>query len=221
MGKIYKLILDWIRSVNIITEIIWKIKIKKKLFSITYDLTTLALKKCLDKYKKKNIFFENYLDMGCGQIAILGQYQKKISQNSNVTSVDIYQDFIKNSKKNASANNLKIKFIEKRMFNNVKKKYDLITYNPPYVPIRFKKEYDKYEKCSFAGEKGDEEINNFLKKAKKYLSNNGTIFIGVNLFYISFKDLKKIVKSYEYKIIERVNLKPFQNIVLILKKIKS
>ena len=60
IGRFYKIILDIIRSIDLLTEIIWKIKIKKKLLPITYDLTSLVIKKALKEYnnrKIKNVLF--------------------------------------------------------------------------------------------------------------------------------------------------------------------
>ena len=98
IGRIYKYILDYIRSKDFLTQKIWKLKIEKKVLPITYDLTSLVLKKSLDLYKKKQKkVFNNYLDMRCGQLAILGQYKKKIDPKTNVTSADIYHDFLENA----------------------------------------------------------------------------------------------------------------------------
>ncbi len=45
IGRIYKYILDYIRSKDFLTQKIWKLKIEKKVLPITYDLTSLVLKK--------------------------------------------------------------------------------------------------------------------------------------------------------------------------------
>ena len=51
-----------------------------------WDLTTLTLRKEILTIKNKI----KYLDMGCGQFAILGQFFKMNNLNSEVTSVHIY-----------------------------------------------------------------------------------------------------------------------------------
>ena len=218
IGKFYKLILDLIRSIDFLTEIIWKIKIKKKILPITYDLTSIVIKKALKEFNKKGIKFNSYLDMGCGQIAILGLFQKKICPTTETTSVDIYENFILNAKENALANKVKINFITSDLFSNINNKYDLISFNPPYVPISFKKKNSNYEKISYAGKDGTDAINNFLKSAKNHLTNKGLIFLGVNLFYIPLNSLMSIVKNLDYKVIETVKRKPHDCIVLVLKK---
>ncbi len=217
IGRIYKYILDYIRSKDFLTQKIWKLKIEKKVLPITYDLTSLVLKKSLDLYKKKQKkVFNNYLDMGCGQLAILGQYKKKIDPKTNVTSADIYHDFLENAQLNAEANNLKIEFIQTDMFKNIKDKYDLITFNPPYVPLSYKKKDIEYDKISFAGSEGTDAISFFLKSAKNYLNKDGLIFLGVNLFYIPKKVLFEIIDLYGFKKNEIIKKFPNKSIVVVI-----
>ena len=218
VGKIYKFILDIVRSSDFLTQIIWKIKIKKKLLAKTYDMTSLVLKKSLYIYcKLKKKHFAHYLDMGCGQIAILGQYQKIINPKTTVTSVDIYKDFLINAEENAKNNNLEIKFINSNMFENVTEQYDLITFNPPYVPLSFKESELEYNKISFCGEKGTNAINQFLQKASEHLKKEGLIFLGINLFYIPINSLNNIVDQYNYEKVEIIKRFPDDCVVLILK----
>ena len=76
----------------------------------------------------------------------------------------------------------------------------------------------EYEKISYAGEDGTDTISEFLKNAKNHMSNDGLIFLGVNLFYVSLKNLNNIVNNFDYKIVETIKKKPHKCIVLVLKK---
>tara|TARA_B100001057_G_scaffold500933_1_gene618959 strand:+ start:3343 stop:4011 length:669 start_codon:yes stop_codon:yes gene_type:complete len=217
IGKIYKYLLDYFRSKDFLTQKIWKLKIEKKVLPIAYDLTSLVLKKSLDIYKKKQKkIFDNYLDMGCGQLAILGQYKKKIDPKTNVASADIYHDFLENAQLNARANNLKIEFIQTNMFENIKDKYDLITFNPPYIPLDYKKKDIEYDKISFAGTEGTDAISFFLKNARNYLKKDGLIFLGVNLFYVPKKVLFEIIDLYGFKRNEVIKKFPNKSIVVVI-----
>ena len=184
---------------------------------ITYDLTSLVLKKAIKIYLKK-YNFSNHLDMGCGQIAILGQFHKKINSQAEILSADIYGDFLLNAKINSSFNNLEIKFIETNMFSNINQKFDLITFNPPYVPVRYKSKESKYEKISYSGEEGTIAIEDFLKEAHRFLKMNGIIFLGVNQFYVPFKNLENIIKFYGYNTVDVIKRWPHKCIVFVLKK---
>ena len=75
-----------------------------------------------------------------------------IDPKINVTSADIYHDFLENAQLNAEANNLKIEFIQTDMFKNIKDKYDLITFNPPLRSSELQEKDIEYDKISFATE---------------------------------------------------------------------
>ena len=55
MGRIYFIILSFIRSSKFFTQFIWGIKIDTKLHNTFWDLTTLVLKKELGQIKFKEI----------------------------------------------------------------------------------------------------------------------------------------------------------------------
>lgn len=71
-------------------------------------------------------------------------------------------------------------------------KYDLIIFNPPYLPLDSKEPKDS-QIITTGGEKGSETINKFLKQAKKYLNKNGEIFLVISSLTkdTNFKDYKK------------------------------
>jgi len=73
MGKIYFILFDLIRSSKILTQLIWHVKIETKLHNVFWDLTSLVLKKEITTIKNK----KKFLDMGCGQFALIGQFFKK------------------------------------------------------------------------------------------------------------------------------------------------
>ena len=73
MGKIYFILLSFIRSSKLITFFLWGIRIDSKLHKTFWDLTSLVIKKEIKNIKNKNFF----LDMGCGQFALIGQFFKK------------------------------------------------------------------------------------------------------------------------------------------------
>lgn len=125
-----------------------------------------TLKKFLNPIDK-NI---KILDMGSGS-GIQGETCKKLGFK-NILTTDI------NSK---AVNLLKykgFKSINSNLFSNIKsnQKFDLIIFNPPYLPE------DKYEPkdskvITTGGKYGYEIIIRFLKQAKIHLNKNGKIII--------------------------------------------
>jgi methylase of polypeptide subunit release factors len=209
LGKIYLFILNLIRSSKIITFFIWGIKIKKYCHSTFWDLTTLVIKKELNFTNKKN-----YLDMGCGQFAILGQYYKKNNPTSMVMSVDIYEDFVNNSILNSKENKNDIKIFQSNLFENIRDKFDLISFNPPYVP-EVKDNNIQYSKIRYSGHDGTELMSVFLNEAKKSLSNDGVILLGINNFYVTKEDCLNVIKRYDYKV-KRITKMPFNTSVVFV-----
>ena len=197
MGKIFFILLRFIRSSKLLTRYIWGIKIDSNLHETFWDLTTLVLRKEILTIKNKI----KYLDMGCGQFAILGQFFKMNNLNSEVTSVDIYNKFVSNSIKNSLLNGNVIKIKKSNLFSNINNKFDLISFNPPYVPFSNSEQRKiKFKHIRYSSSEGTMAAENFLKDAKKYLTKNGEILLGMNTFYVSEKKCIKLIKLQKFKI---------------------
>ena len=182
-GKIFFIILKKIRSSKIITLLIWGIKIKDFHHETFWDLTTLVLRKELSSLSGTR----KYLDMGCGQFAILGQFFKNNSKISEVTSVDIYDKFVENSLITARINQNDIKIKKSNLFSNINEKFDLISFNPPYVPLSKKKEHLEFPHIRYSELDGIKTTKDFLKEAKKYLTSNGKFYLVLILFMFQRK----------------------------------
>ena len=107
----------------------------------------------LSKAIKKNVKNINIkvLDMGSGSgIQAQTIIDLKIKPE-NIVLVDINKDAINILKKKFT----KSKVIKSDLFSNIKGKFDLIVFNPPYLPQH---KHDK-EKDTTGGKKGSETIN--------------------------------------------------------------
>jgi release factor glutamine methyltransferase len=202
MVKIYLIILNFLRSSRFLTLILWGIKIDTKLHDTFWDLTTLVLRKEMINIRNK----KKFLDMGCGQFALIGQFFKKKNLNSNVVSVDIYEKFVKNSIITARYNNIKIKVIKSNLFSNLKKeKFDLISFNPPYVPSKRDITEKSFKKIRYSGNDGTLITLKFLNQLRKHLLPDGEVLLGINTFYVSeSKCIKLIENKFKIKKITRM-----------------
>lgn len=129
---------------------------------------------------------EKILDMGtgCGIIAL--HLAKK---GCKVVAVDINEKAVENAKKNAKANGLKIDFRKSNLFEAINEKFDLIVFNPPYLPT-------KGEDLAWdGGRDGIEIIKKFLEEAKNYLERDGMIYIVLS----SLCNIEKLKKLFEKK----------------------
>jgi HemK-related putative methylase len=138
------------------------------------------VKNYLTKIKNKNI---NILDMGSGS-GIQAKTCKELGFNK-ILCADINQEAVEFIKKQ------RFKSIYSDLFSNISKKnkFDLIIFNPPYLPEH---KYDK-EKDTTGGKKGFETIIAFLEQAKPYLTNKSSIL----LLFSSLSQPKIIIEKAE------------------------
>ncbi len=145
------------------------------------------LSSALNVYLKDKDKSINILDMGSGS-GIQAETCRKLGFK-NIKAADIDEQAILFLKKK------KLKAIKSNLFSNIKEKFDLIIFNPPYLP---EAKYDR-EKDTTGGKKGYETVLRFLKQAKKHVTNEGTIL----LLFSSFSKpriIKKEAKKLGYKI---------------------
>lgn len=123
-----------------------------------------------------------FLEVGCGSGINLSAAEESGIKKENIFSCDINKEAVKYCK------SLGYTCVKSDLFKKIKKTYDVIIFNPPYLPE------DKYDKESdtTGGKKGDEVIIKFLKDAKRHLKKEGKIFLLISSLTpkIDFKKLK-------------------------------
>ena len=122
----------------------------------------------LEKEIRKLSNGKKILDMGSGSGI---QARAAIEAGAKeVLAVDIDEEAIRELRKKG------IDAIKSNLFEKVKGKFDLIVFNPPYLP-EDKREDGESAKVTTGGKKGDEIILRFLKAVEKYLEKEGKILI--------------------------------------------
>ena len=122
------------------------------------------VKKEVSKNKNSKI-----LDMGSGSGIQTETAIKAGAEQENITAADINPLAITYLKNRFPKSNI----IHSNLFEKVKGKFDLIFFNPPYLPE------DKFDSGidTTGGEEGGEIINDFLSSAKSHLSEKGKILL--------------------------------------------
>ncbi|MBI2670501.1 methyltransferase [Candidatus Woesearchaeota archaeon] len=128
----------------------------------------------------------NVLDLGTGS-GFLAEIS--IKNNCKVLAADI------NKKAVEYCNKKGIKAIYSNLFSNISEKFDLIVFNPPYLPLDENEQKDS-RVITTAGKKGHEIIEKFLKQAKGHLNKKGKILI---LFSSLSGDIPYLFEKYRYK----------------------
>ena len=125
------------------------------------------------------------LDMGTGcGIQALASLEK----TKDVEACDINQEAADHVKE------LGVNAYKSDLFENVKGKFDLIIFNPPYLPLD-KDEDEESRIVTTGGEKGYEVIERFLKEAKNYLNKDGIILL---VFSTLSGNVNKIIEENGY-----------------------
>jgi len=134
---------------------------------------SFLLQEILNK-KLPNIIKEKpnlkFLEIGPGSAIQLKTTLKLGIKKENIFSCDINPDAIKHCKK------LKFNCINSNLFEKIKNKYDVIIFNPPYLPEN-ELEPEDSKLATTGGKNGSEIINKFLIQAKKHLTKNGIILL--------------------------------------------
>jgi len=143
----------------------------------------------LKKYLKENKI-NSYLDMGTGS-GILSETASKFINKRDILAADINPDAVKFVKQKD------FKTIKTNLFDKIKAKFDLITFNAPYLPGDSREPKDS-QLITTGGKRGDEISLKFLRQAKKHLNKNGKIFL-----LISSLTPKDKLKKFRYKIVAR------------------
>jgi len=160
-----------------------------------------------------------FLEIGCGSGILLDSALNLGIKRKNILGADINLDAVKHCKNmRFQAEAVKeiaqpqregrlsegnrgcprgFNCIKSDLFENIDGKFDIIVFNPPYLP-EDKREDEDSKLATTGGKKGSEIINRFLKQAKTHLKKQGRIFLlassltkGINLKPYKKKLLRK------------------------------
>lgn len=116
---------------------------------------------------------QSFLDMGCGT-GILGIHAAKLG--AEVVAADVNPHAVECTKRNAHANDVKIRVVESDLFSRVPGYFDVISFNPPYLPGK-ETSTSWIERAWSGGEEGSEVAIRFLDQAWKHLNPGGSIYM--------------------------------------------
>ncbi len=142
---------------------------------------SFLLQKYVVEYAKGKV-----LDIGTGSGL---QALTALKKTKKVLATDINPEAVKHVKEKG------INAIVSDLFENVKGKFDLIIFNPPYLP-EDKKEDKESKQITTGGKKGSEILEKFLVQAKEHLNKDGIILIVVSNLT---GNVKQLFKKYDYE----------------------
>ncbi|WP_175060136.1 HemK2/MTQ2 family protein methyltransferase [Thermococcus sp. 2319x1] len=153
------------------------------------------------------------LDVGTGTgiIALLMARKARL-----VLGVDVNPIAVELAKENARLNGItNVEFRQSDLFENVEGKFDIITFNAPYLPGEPEEPIDL---ALVGGESGREVLDRFLEEFPSYLKENGV----VQMVQSSITGIEETLKKLESKgFIAEITAKEryfFEDIVVITAK---
>jgi release factor glutamine methyltransferase len=162
-----------------------------KIYSPAEDsfLISFVIKKEVPKLISKNLNLK-VLEIGSGSGIQLKALLDSGIKKQNIFACDINSNAVEHCKR------LGFNCIISNLFKNIKGKYDLIIFNPPYLP-KDKLEDKESRLATTGGKRGGEIINKFLLQAKNHLTKKGVIFLLTSSLTkgINWKEYKKKIIS--------------------------
>jgi len=135
--------------------------------------------------------FGEVLDVGTGSGI---QAITASSTAKGVKGVDISEKAVKTAKKNAETNKIKnVKFARSDLFGNVSGSFDVIIFNPPYLPVEGESEQWA------GGENGREVIKEFASVVQDHLKPGGLILMVISSI-TGLEETKKIFMELGFSV---------------------
>ncbi len=154
---------------------------KKKFIYKPNDDTFLLLEVARNLTKGKKV-----LEVGCGSGYVMENLREIAKE---IEGVDINEEAVRICREKG------LNVYKSDLFKNVKGKFDVILFNPPYLPESIFDDYLSYnEKVALVGgEDGIEVVDRFLEKLKDFLNEGGFALIILS----SLQNLNKLFNKYK------------------------
>ena len=156
-----------------------------------FDATAVALSRHLRRSLRPG---QRVVDMGSGTAAVLGLYLWK-HVGCYVLSVDTNPKMVRMSADSVRANGAPIRVIESDLFQKVDEVFDVVTFNPPYVPTAVGQRRNLGEATRSqwdGGPSGTTLIERFLA-ALAALKHPAEAHIGVNKRHVCTKAMVRCI----------------------------
>lgn len=141
---------------------------------------------------------KSFLDMGAGsgiqsEAALKAGAKKVLAADINLEAISYMR------KKNIPA-------LRSNLFSNIKGTFDVIAFNPPYLP-EDEREDKESARITSGGKRGDELLIKFLKQAAGYLKKKGVLLVVVSSLTPRERLLKTLNKNnLAHKVLETCKL---------------
>lgn len=141
---------------------------------------------------------ESLLEMGTGT-GLIAIHAARLG--AVVTAADLNPHATDLARRNAARNNARLDVVESDLFEKIKDTFDVIAFNPPYLPGD-SRSTSWIEKSWSGGEEGSEVTIRFLKEAWRHLAPAGRIYIILSSAGGLMPALRAAKERYVMKVLE-------------------
>jgi len=132
-----------------------------------------------------------FLEIGVGT-GLISIYAAQLG--AVVEGTDINPAAVANAEHNARKNDIKGNFICGDLFDGVSGKFDVIVFNPPYLPVMESDKLPKWEeKALIGGQHGVETSKRFLERCQEYMKRDCIIYLTAS----SLGDTKRLTERFK------------------------
>ena len=120
------------------------------------------------------IRYKTCLELGCGTGIIAMALAKS---GNRVVATDLNPFAVECTKANAKENGVELEVLQSDMFQDIKGAFDVIVFNPPYLPTTDEERFEKWhDMATDGGLDGLKHTRRFLEKTPSFLRPNGEIY---------------------------------------------
>lgn len=141
---------------------------------------------------------ETFLEVGAGT-GLIAIHAAKMG--AKVTATDVNPHAVELTRRNAARSQVRIQVLQSDLFDKVNGYFDVIAFNPPYLPSD-SSSTSWIERSWSGGEKGSEILVSFLDQAWRHLAPGGRIYMVLSSLTGLTSVLKAAKERYESEMLE-------------------
>jgi release factor glutamine methyltransferase len=176
-----------------------------------YDVTTVCFLSSLRRLPRPP---RRVLDMGAGELALLAQLAWR-RFGAEVEALELKERGVRLSGLCCQLNGSRVCVKQSDLFAAASGRYDLMTFNAPYVPERYERLTlrqlsdipdieRRYDRGTDVGPDGTKVVARFLQDAPRFLEPDGRILLGFNAWLLTWEAFQGCLSASALRI-ERVD----------------
>jgi release factor glutamine methyltransferase len=190
--------------------------------TVHFDPTTLLLRLALQQVVVPQDKLALEVGIGQGALLVLG-LQK--STQLRVEGVDCSETRVRSSQKVAKYNQLAADFYVSDLFDQVPpdRQYDLIFFNPPYVPTRDGEQLGltRHMRADSSrvwdgGDNGMQVLREFLLRVPAHLTSRGRVLFGVQPIFVPEENVQAMIDVSHLVLLNRITRRWIPSVVYVV-----